>query len=75
MTTEPGRPEGALSPLQLDLACTVARLEQLRDMPYFDCGHWLWERVTSCDIPRLRGHLGPQAAELLDRLNECAAPE
>ena len=60
--------------LQIDLASAVARLEQLRDMPYFDSSHWLWDRVASCDIPRLRGHLGPEAVELLERLNECAAP-
>lgn len=49
-------------PLQLDLGTLIARLEQMkeefdaRDQGY-DHGHWLMDRVLTCDLPRLQQYL------------------
>jgi hypothetical protein len=75
VTADPARPGPQLGRLQLDLASVIARIEQLNDMTHFDNGHWLWNRVTSCDLPRLRGHLSPEAEQLLERITESAPPE
>lgn len=48
----------------LDIASTVARLEQIESEGYDD-GHWLLDRLVTCDLPRLRGHLTPEALEAL----------
>lgn len=61
-------PEG----LQLDLVTVIARIEQLEAEPYFDNGHFIWRRIVSCDLPRLRGHLMPAAIALLEREQELA---
>lgn len=56
-----------LDQLQLDLLTAVMRIEQLRDEGFPDhpspLASHLWQRVLSCDLPRLRSHL---AAETLD---------
>ena len=38
--------------LGLDLACVIVRLMQIdsEERP----SHWLWDRVMTCDVPRLR---------------------
>jgi len=42
--------------LQLDLLTVITRLEQIQ-LERED-GLWLlWDRVLTCDLPRLRGHL------------------
>lgn len=49
-------------PMQLDLGTLIARLEQIkeeldaRDKEYRE-GHWLWDRVITCDLPRLQKYL------------------
>lgn len=42
--------------LQLDLLTVVLRLEQIERGD-----EWLLDRVLTCDLPRLRGHLTEQA--------------
>lgn len=54
--------------LQLDLLSVVARLRQLRDIPYVDDNHWLFRRLIECDLPRLEGHLHPATRAWADRL-------
>lgn len=51
--------------LQLDLATLVARLEQIREEGY-DNGHWLVDRVITCDLPRLERHLSGEARQAID---------
>lgn len=52
--------------LQLDLATLVARLEQVEAE-----GGWehadaiVKDRILTCDLPRLREHLTPEAAALI----------
>lgn len=52
--------------LQLDLLTAIRRLEQLQDLA--DRGQAgslgveiLWDRVITCDVPRLRTHLSAEA--------------
>ncbi|WP_125633531.1 hypothetical protein [Nonomuraea sp. WAC 01424] len=53
--------------LQLDLATLVGRLEQVEAE-----GGWehaspiALDRILTCDLPRLREHLTPEAVALLD---------
>jgi len=49
-------PEG----LQLDLLTVIVRLEQLRDEEAPNGLPFIAERIISCDLPRLRGHLTPE---------------
>jgi hypothetical protein len=53
--------EGMAGPagLQLDLLTALLRLAQIGKEGDFDRGHWLWERVIGCDLPRLAGYLEP----------------
>ena len=52
--------------LQLDLATIVGRLEQVQAE-----GGWehacpiVLDRILTCDLPRLREHLTPEAAALI----------
>lgn len=62
-----------LHPAELDLACAVARLRQIRDeawdagtLELTSFGSLLLERVLTCDLPRLEQQLSPRAAALLD---------
>lgn len=53
----PGVPTGPdqLPPgLSLDLACVVARLDQLDREGTDSCGGLIFERLFTCDLPRLR---------------------
>ncbi|MFL6112311.1 MAG: hypothetical protein ACJ786_13290 [Catenulispora sp.] len=61
------------SQLELDLATVVARLQQLRDEHGEDMQAFLVHRLTTSDLPRLRGHLSPELAAWIDEL--CAGPE
>lgn len=60
----------SLPALQLDLLTVVGRLEQIRDELAEhgdDSELWRWlleERVLTCDLPRLRGHLTAEARAL-----------
>ena len=60
-------PRGVLDKLQLDLLTAIARIEQLRDADFPEVPDplsiCLWERVLSCDLPRLRSHLTAAALE------------
>lgn len=56
-----------MSPLQLDLATVVGRLAQVRD-EYggdFAAAGIIAERLITCDLPRLEGHLDSDAQALL----------
>lgn len=55
-----------LSDLQLDLACAIIRIEQYRETGWED----LLERIYTCDVPRLKEHLVPEALELLEMRDE-----
>ncbi|WP_433235443.1 hypothetical protein ACQPYK_25350 [Streptosporangium sp. CA-135522] len=56
-----------MTDLELDLATVVARLEQVQA-----AGGWsaadpvVVERVLSCDLPRLRGHLSAEVLAFVD---------
>lgn len=50
--------------IEYDLACVIIRIEQINIQK--EPEHWLWERVMSCDIPRLREHLSETTLENLD---------
>ncbi len=50
------------APLAADLACILARLEQINSEQ--EPAHWLWDRVMTCDVPRLRHHLAALDAYL-----------
>lgn len=54
-----------MTPLQVDLATAVARLRQIRGDGY-DNGHWLLDRVITCDLPRLERHLSAEARAAVD---------
>jgi len=43
--------------LQLDLACTILRIEQAHAASNEVLAAHLLERLATCDAPRLRGHL------------------
>ena len=47
----------------LDVGTVVARLEQIdrEGAPT----HWLWDRVMTCDVPRLRQSLSAQTRRVL----------
>lgn len=56
----------------MDIACAVARIEQIATMDYDDpLREQLLDRLVTCDAPRLRGHL---TTEALDALAEAAEP-
>lgn len=61
------------SQLQLDLATAVARLQQLRDEHGEDMQAFLMHRLTTSDLPRLRGHLDAELRAMIDDL--CAGPD
>lgn len=53
--------------LQLDLATLVARLEQVQAEGGFDQADGIVvDRILTCDLPRLRSHLTPEAAALIE---------
>lgn len=57
-----------MDPLQVDIACTVARIEQAASaMADGDEGFaaFLLHRLATCDAPRLRSYLRPDTLELL----------
>jgi hypothetical protein len=55
--------EARMGNTPLDVATLVARLMQIdaEDRPT----HWLWTRVMTCDVPRMR--LVPEVASMLDQ--------
>jgi hypothetical protein len=65
----------APSGLQLDLVTVVARLRQIKADG--GCGFYgeplallLWDRVMTCDLPRLEGHLTEASLAFLERAEE-----
>ena len=61
--------------LQLDLLSVVARLRQIREddgsgMYGSDLTTLLWERVMTCDLPRLESHLTPETVAWMERQEE-----
>jgi hypothetical protein len=58
----------ALDGLQIDLASTVARLRQLRDeqATLWRGNETVFERLLTCDLPRLESHLSPEALRALE---------
>lgn len=61
--------------LQLDLACIVARLQQVIDEGGFATANPIVvERILTCDLPRLKGHLTAESTELLCELFESEDP-
>ena len=61
------------SQLQLDLATAVARLQQLGDEHDEEMQAFLVHRLTTSDLPRLRGHLDAELRAMIDEL--CAGPD
>lgn len=52
--------------LQLDLATLVARLEQVEAEGGFEStDSVVVDRILTCDLPRLREHLAPEALALI----------
>ena len=59
--------------LQLDLVSVVARLRQIRDeggIPGSSLAEFLWDRVMTCDLPRLENHLTPATVAWMKRQEE-----
>jgi hypothetical protein len=54
---------------QLDLACLAARLRQIESEGYAE-GHWLMDRVITCDLPRLWRILTPEMKQLVIEAEE-----
>lgn len=53
--------------LDLDLLTVIARIEQVNREGAGTAGGIVWERILTCDVPRLRGHIDPDALEWADR--------
>lgn len=57
--------------LQLDLATAITRIQEIaaavdQDGRLSPMGHWLLtDRLLTCDVPRLRGHLSPDTENWL----------
>lgn len=68
---EAGGPGRALA---LDLATALARLQQLDGLVSAEKSDalavLLWDRVISCDVPRLLGHLEQLDPQMYARLDE-----
>jgi hypothetical protein len=65
--TERAAKAAGISPLQFDLATAIVRIEQIAEVgPDSVLGAHLLERVFTCDVPRLRGHLEPEALAMID---------
>lgn len=58
---------GEIEQIQLDIACAVARMEQAHAEAGTPLGDLLLMRLATCDAPRLRNHLTPEALALLER--------
>lgn len=50
----------------IDLMSAVARMEQTLRDPEFKTHDLVHERIFTCDLPRLRGYLPPEAQAILD---------
>lgn len=50
--------------LEEDIASIIIRIEQIDIQKQPE--HWLWDRVMTCDIPRLRGLLNKDVLERVD---------
>lgn len=61
---------GPLPPLQVDLATVVARLEQIDHEGWLTSGGVVAERLLTCDLPRLRTHLTPEALALINEVTQ-----
>ena len=57
------------SGLQLDLLTVIVRLEQIQEQGP-EPEHFVWDRVVTCDIPRLRGYLTPETLAWEDEFKE-----
>lgn len=56
-------------PDQLDVASAVLRIEQLAREGFDAGGGVIWDRLVTCDVPRLRAMLGP---DVLGQMDEAA---
>ncbi len=55
--------------LQLDLGCIVARLIQVQNEGGFSQANpVVVDRILTCDLPRLQGHLSAEARALVDEV-------
>jgi hypothetical protein len=52
---------------QTDLGTLIARLEQIESEGYAN-GHWLLDRIITCDLPRLKQYLTPWMQESVRRV-------
>lgn len=59
-----------MSQLQLDLATVVSRLEDLAHAGGWEASPATAGVVLSCDLPRLRSHLTPEALALVRHWRE-----
>ena len=41
--------------LAVDIQCLLLRIEQINEEQ--EPEHWLWDRIVTCDVPRLDKHL------------------
>jgi len=65
--------------LQLDLLSIVARLRQIREddgSGFYgsDLTTLLWNRIMTCDLPRLESHLTPETVAWMERQEENWRP-
>ena len=63
-----GRGPIVVSQCELDIMSAAARLQQLRDEQGEDMREFLVDRLTTCDLPRLRKHLRPELVAVIDNL-------
>lgn len=51
--------------IELDIASVILRIEQVEAETPPDS--FIWHRILTCDVPRLRGYLSPETLEKMDR--------
>lgn len=54
-----------LTEYEVDLACLLARLRQIGREGYAN-GHWLLDRVITCDLPRMMRHASPAVVQAIE---------
>lgn len=60
----------------LDLCTMIARLEQLDEHVRRDTdnlAYLLWDRVMTCDVPRIRAHVAADQPATMARLDQLQA--
>jgi hypothetical protein len=56
---------------EIDIASIIIRIEQINNQE--PPTHWLWDRVMTCDIPRLRRQLSPETLRQMVRVVDLDA--